>query len=273
MHSASWGTPFWASLRKVVEQQISGAGPRVNRLVLSDADAPKSLLLKLYPPEGGMGRLKDLFRASKARRYWRQALSFEAHGFPTPLVWAVGERRAWRRLEMAFIVTELLPAHSLSVYLWGDTAGGLPRLSAREKWTEIRELGRQVGRMHRLGFVHGDLVLSNILVQRGQDGTRYYYIDHDRTRRYPRWFPQTLWKRNLVQLNRLLLPGISLQDRVRFFQAYLEGRERKYGSRERNLLRWLGRRTIARRKETRRPGREARGPRPRECGELRIGED
>jgi hypothetical protein len=171
---------------------------------------------------------------------------------------------------MAFIVTELVPAESLSHHLWGESASGRPAPGVAAKRAAIRELGKQIGRMHRLGFVHGDLVLSNILV--GHEGERvlYYYIDHDRTCRYPRWWPQTLWKRNLIQLNRLVAPGISSRDRIRFFRAYLEGRQKSYGSGELKLLRWLARRTIARREETRKPGREFRGPKAREYAELRI---
>lgn len=269
---ASWRRSVWPRLRQVVEQQASTGRPRVHRLALVGRGAETQLLLKVYPASEGAGRVKDLFRSSPALRYWRQALALQSCGFLTPTVRAVGEYRSWRRLELAFIVTDAIPARSLSVYLWGDGAQSRPRLAAVEKRACIRELGRQVGRMHALGFVHGDLVLSNVLVQRERERTLYYYIDHDRTRRYARWFPQTVWKRNLIQLNRLLVPGISAQDRLRFFLAYLEGRQRQYGARERRWLHWLGRRTAVRRKETRRPGRETRAPRPRDQLEFRIEE-
>jgi hypothetical protein len=59
--------------------------------------------------------------------------------------------------------------------------------------------------------------------------------------------PQTLWKRNLIQLNRFPLPGISLEDRVRFFRDYRGRSEAKPA--DRRLLRWLERKTRARRVE------------------------
>src|SRR5438094_8491510 len=72
-------------------------------------------------------------------------------------------------------------------------------------------------------------------------------MDNDRTRRYPRWLPQSSWKRNLVQLNRFPLPGISLQDRMRFFHHYLGYRSLRLV--DRRLLHWLEMKTRQRRKE------------------------
>jgi hypothetical protein len=72
-------------------------------------------------------------------------------------------------------------------------------------------------------------------------------MDNDRTRRYPKWMAQLFWWRNLVQLNRLRLPGITLQDRMRFLSHYLELKE--WGKEERRLLSWLEHTTRKRRKE------------------------
>lgn len=109
----------------------------------------------------------------------------------------------------------------------------------------------EVRRLHRCGFVHGDLIPANILVQTMGDGrVRFFYIDNDRTRRYPAWLPHGLWKRNLVQLNRFVLAGISLQDRMRFLKSYLGKRsKRSWGERERRLIHWLEEKTRRRRRE------------------------
>jgi hypothetical protein len=72
-------------------------------------------------------------------------------------------------------------------------------------------------------------------------------MDNDRTRRYPKWLPQFLWKRNLVQLNRLPLSSISLQDRIRFFREY--SATESSAELDRPLLQWLEKRTRQRRKE------------------------
>ena len=101
----------------------------------------------------------------------------------------------------------------------------------------LESLGGLIRQFHDLGFVHGDLVPSNLFVLNGAEGqSQVYFMDNDRTRRYSRWLPQSLWSVP-VQLNRFPLPGISLQDRLRFFLGYT-GRQ-IHGARERALLRWL----------------------------------
>jgi hypothetical protein len=72
-------------------------------------------------------------------------------------------------------------------------------------------------------------------------------MDNDRTRQYPLWFSQSLWKRNLIQLNRMPLPGISLQDRMRFLRAYLTRQELSRADRQ--FASWLEEKTRKRRQE------------------------
>jgi hypothetical protein len=92
------------------------------------------------------------------------------------------------------------------------------------------------------------MVASNILVgESARDGIKFYLMDNDRTRRFPLWLPHSLWRRNLVQLNRMPLATISLQDRMRFLHAYLDAG--KFSKAERKLARWLEVKTRQRRKE------------------------
>ena len=72
-------------------------------------------------------------------------------------------------------------------------------------------------------------------------------MDNDRTSYFSYGRSARGWKRNLVQLNRMPLPGITLQDRMRFFCRYL-GRDR-LSERDRRLVRWLERQTRKRRYE------------------------
>ena len=57
----------------------------------------------------------------------------------------------------------------------------------------------------------------------------------------------TLWKRNLVQLNRLPLSSISLQDRIRFFQEYSAAE--RAADLNRRITEWLEQKTRERRRE------------------------
>jgi hypothetical protein len=111
----------------------------------------------------------------------------------------------------------------------------------------LKRAAALIRQFHLRGFVHGDLVAANILVAHAAGQAVFYFMDNDRTRRYPSWLPQSLWKRNLVQLNRMPLPGITLQDRVRFLRAYLGTKKLSNG--DRRLARWLERKTRRRREE------------------------
>jgi hypothetical protein len=82
-------------------------------------------------------------------------------------------------------------------------------------------LGEEVARLHRAGFIHGDLTPYNVIVERGEP-PRFVFIDHERTCRAPIVGRMRHRLRNLVQLGRLELPGLTLADRVRVLRAYVD---------------------------------------------------
>ena len=202
--------------------------------------------LKVFHASNGWSAFKDVFRISRAFRAWRQGLALSEAGFDVPLTIAAGEQRRCRFLRRAFVLTQKLegqPAHLFLRRLIDRREKNL--LNAKR--AGLRQAAARVRRFHEQGFVHGDLVASNIFVSDAGEAPVFCFMDNDRTRRYPCWMPQSLWKRNLVQLNRMPLPGITLQDRMRFFQAYL--RSQKLTKAECRLGRWLERKTRRRRKE------------------------
>src|SRR5207253_7588963 len=89
----------------------------------------------------------------------------------------------------------------------------------RAKRTLLRALGAEVGRLHAAGFVHGDLVPPNVRVVDG----RFVFLDNDRTRRGA-LLVRMAGRRNLVQLGRFVVPGLTLTDRARVLAAYARGR-------------------------------------------------
>jgi hypothetical protein len=235
-----WSERLWEEVRGRAEERPPARHPRIEVL-------PGGYYLKLFFPKGVTSSLKDLWRASPARRAARQSVALERLGFCVPTALAAGEKRRCRHLERAFLLTPAVAGEPLARALSERARTPLDREALREKREALRELAREVRRMHDLGFVHGDLVPTNILARREGTAWRFCYLDHDRTRRYPRWWPRKLWRRNLVQLNRFALPGISLQDRLRFARAYLGGG--RFRRAERRLLAWLERKTRARRWE------------------------
>lgn len=217
--------------------------PQTLAFAFPAGDGRKEYFLKVYHRPSFPGNFKDCLRDSKAFRALKQGEALSDLGFHVPVTVAAGEERRARFLARAFLLTVKVEGTSLPLFLREP----FPRASVRKKRVHLKQLAQEIRRMHDEGFVHGDLVPSNILVATEGERMAFYTIDHDRTRRYPPWLPQRLWKRNLVQLNRFILAGISLQDRMRFLKFYL-GRP-SWGKKERQLLLWLETKTRKRRRE------------------------
>jgi len=244
---SQWNQELWRAVLALVEGQPFSKHPQTLRLDAPDAAGGEGLFLKVFHSSPGLGTLKDIFRESKALRSLRQAAELARFNFNVPITVAAGEQRQQQLLQKAFLLTLGVDGQPLPSVL-GPVRSDARTVSLAEKRRDLKQLAAEVRRLHGLGFVHGDLVPTNIFVCRppGQ-GSRFFFMDNDRTRRYPRWIPQRLWRRNLVQLNRMPLPGITLQDRLRFLRHYLGSQE--WACRKRHLLSWLERKTRQRRQE------------------------
>jgi hypothetical protein len=188
------------------------------RTLALDTARGERLWLKWYPPPDGR----------RARRAARMCMALARAGIGAPEVVLVGRRAA----EGLLVTCDVGGRGLVDVVATSERAG-------KRAW--LRRLGTAVGRLHASGFVHGDLVPSNVLA-RGQD---FFFLDHDRTRRSA----ALVWwhgRRNLVQLGRFVVRGIGLTDRVRVLRAYADARGLSRRARRR-LARWLAAKTIARR--------------------------
>lgn len=242
-----WHPKLEEQVLTLVESAPAAKHPKTIQLT-APGDAETKLYLKIFHPPPGVVHLKSFFQRSKALRFLHQGLALSEAGFCAPLPIVAGERRRWGLLQRAFVLTPAVAGRPLTAFMLECFASAAPRLTFRKKILALKSLALLIRKFHDCGFVHGDLVPSNIFVSAGQDGEPVFcFMDNDRTRRYPRWLPQKLWRRNLVQLNRFPLPGISLQDRVRFLRFYC-GPEVRRAAGDR-LLRWLETQTRRRRKE------------------------
>jgi lipopolysaccharide kinase (Kdo/WaaP) family protein len=243
-----WNQELQEEVLALAEGEIAAKHPQTLELAVAAIAGGKPLYLKVFHPPAGPAHLKNLFRKSKASRFLHQGNALSEAGFRVPVTIAVGELRSWRFLQRAFVLTLAVSGQSLASHMMDYYAGRIPRMSFVEKTAALRSLGELIRKFHDRGFVHGDLVPSNIFISEWRAGKpEFCFMDNDRTRCYGRWLPQPFWKRNLVQLNRFPLPGISLQDRVRFFLAYRG--QSSCQRRDRKLLRWLEQRTRRRRRE------------------------
>jgi hypothetical protein len=221
LHRARWRSDWWQE----VLAALGGGGTalsvsrhaRTTIVSLSADEGTLRAFAKVYRPPTGGGAFKQLGRASKAVRALRVSLHLAADGFHVPVVLAAGERRRMRRLEHALLLTEEV-AWPTAIRLAERLVQGPARRRA-----VLRALGAEVGRLHRLGYVHGDLVATNLLVDEGPP-VRLCFLDHDRTRRRPLLGGWPSFRRNLIQLNRLPLPAVTHADRLRAFVAYAGAR-------------------------------------------------
>jgi len=165
--------------------------------------------------------MKDLFRDSKAIRSLKMSAALGRSGFHVPPPLDAGEERIAGKLGSAFLITAEIAGAPLPQVLRDRFGASSDPSSRRTKRAWIRQLAEEIRHFHDAGFVHGDLVASNIFVAIAADERpTFYLMDHDRTRRYPRPLLRLLARRNLVQLNRFDLSTITRSDRVRFMRYY-----------------------------------------------------
>jgi hypothetical protein len=242
-----WQEELWQLVFTLIEKQPSSKHPQTLQVKAPFGAGGDVLFLKIFHGSSGMSALKDIFRYSKALRSMWQAVALARLDFKVPITVAAGEKRKHRLLQKAFILTIGIEGQALPAFL-RQHGTGVNSLSLFDKRNGLKQLALEVRRLHELGFMHGDLVPTNIFVcPTPEKESCLFFLDNDRTRHYPKWIARLLWRRNLVQLNRIPLPGITLQDRVRFLRHYLGLKE--WGNKERRLLSWLERKTRQRRVE------------------------
>lgn len=211
------------------------------RLISLDGLPPA--YLKTYRRYRRRDVLKELLRPSKAERAFTMSVALQQAGFPTARVVVAAVRRSWGVVWEAFLVTQNVDGPDVRAFLGELAERGTPA----RKWGALRQLGAHVGRMHEAGFCHGDLVPANVRVQGDATAPRFVLLDHDRTHASRRPVALRQAGRNLIQLNRFVVTGLSATDRWRVFRAYCA--ERHLDSRaRRRLARRIIRKTIERRR-------------------------
>jgi tRNA A-37 threonylcarbamoyl transferase component Bud32 len=186
---------------------------------ISSKDGNLGIYTKQFLFRSWLDFAKHLFRAGRARRAFGASLMLQEHGFDTPAVLGLFERRLGPFTVDGMLATrEVKNATPMTELLWNfDRRSDADVLS--DKRTLIKEFARTVGHMHARGIFHGDLRIGNVLVVHERPSWRFYFVDNERTRKFCR-LPARLRLKNLVQIN-MCTHGISNTDRLRFFKAYL----------------------------------------------------
>jgi Lipopolysaccharide kinase (Kdo/WaaP) family len=178
----------------------------------SGAGGKQVVFIKLFDPSRALAIPKRLVRGSRARRAVAGSFQARAAGFAVPEILVIGEQ-GWRGRTL--LMTEKIEGDVLPRFF--------ERADLKTRRETLRVLGREVGRMHGAGLIHGDLTPFNIFVRRGEP-IALVFIDHERTRRAARLGGRRGELRNLVQLGHFPFARISRTDQMRVFRAWATAR-------------------------------------------------
>lgn len=181
-----------------------------HRMRLRAGDAGELIVfIKLFDAPRGAAVLERLIRGSRARAALRATRAVETAGFGAPVMLMVGKEGAAGRTLLA---TQRVDGDPIPRFIAGR--------DLKTRRATLRALGGEIGRFHLAGFVHGDLTPFNIFVTRGEP-PGFVFIDHERTR-HAALVGRRRQLRNLVQLGRFDLAGVSRTDRMRVFRAWAD---------------------------------------------------
>lgn len=169
--------------------------------------SPREVFIKVLDRPRGLKRLKTIVRGPRSLHVVRVTAALGAAGLLAPPVLLYGNEPASGR--------EIL------LTAWAEGDGPFKALDGAivHKRAMLRALGGEISRLHRAGFVHGDLTPFNMFVVFGEP-PRFIFVDHERTRRTFIVGRRHRQLRNLVQLGRFGLPGLTRTDRMRVLRAY-----------------------------------------------------
>jgi 3-deoxy-D-manno-octulosonic acid kinase len=200
------------------------------KIITIPGEANERIIIRHFQ-RGGMIRklIPDLyFGTSRALQelwvgYWAKE-----KGVPIADIVAACHTKVFGKFHQGDLVTkEIKEGKDLATYL-KEIAQPLAREKVLEKRSVIKKVGELVRSMHEAGIFHGDLNLTNIILQTTDpQNIKGYLIDFDKsfTRSHLR---ETLRIRNLLRLNRSAekfknqgLP-ITRTDALRFLLAYFQ---------------------------------------------------
>jgi hypothetical protein len=163
---------------------------------------------KVLDPVRGMNRARGIFKRKRAAHVAAISERLRADGIGVAEILLLGtERRGGREI----IVTARVDGSNLVRHL--------KRATLASRRVVLRALGAEVARLHRAGYIHGDLTPYNIFVT-GLEPPQFVFIDHERTRRTILSRFERPRMRNLVQLGSLDVAGVTNTDRMRVWIGY-----------------------------------------------------
>lgn len=199
------------TLRGPFELVHTSRHARVYRAEFTQGGRALPVYIKFYLRRYLRDLLLDMIGIGRAARAMRASFMLAEAGFLSPPVAACCQRSRFCRAGEFVLVTEGIEGPSVfDAFFHADP------LCRKDL---LEQLGTCIGQLHKAGIAHGDLRPGNLLVCREGNTAAFYFLDNERTRKYPA-LPMRLRLKNLVQLN-LHHQGISRTERMRFFRAYM----------------------------------------------------
>jgi hypothetical protein len=231
-------------------ERLAAVGGSMHRSKHADtyrwARSGGDVYVKIYRRYRRWTAIKDWFRPSKAENVRRVSVALTAAGFLVPRVLAAGEERTAFGVRRSWCATAALGGEPIATRIAALAATG-DRATLRAKRGMLATLGREVARLHRTGVVAGDLVPANVWIALATGELRIAFLDHDRTRIMTTPVPWRRARRNLVQLNRVVLRGVTTTDRLRVYRAYAAAQAWSRPT-ARHRVPWIVAKTMARRR-------------------------
>lgn len=175
---------------------------------------------KIFHDRSIKDTIKNVFGFLRSRKEFRAGNALLQKGFLTPVPVLCGAEHTLFFMKKNFLITKAVPGERTYQYFQSRFQVPLSPEQYAEKRALISAAGREIGRLHRQGIVHGDLRVGNIIINGTGSSAKFYFIDNERTMHY-RDIPERKRLKNLVQLNMVRLPQITKTDRLRFLNAYL----------------------------------------------------
>jgi tRNA A-37 threonylcarbamoyl transferase component Bud32 len=161
--------------------------------------------------------IKNFFRGDRAIRDLKGDSLLIKNGFNAPKCIMVGKKG-----RNVFKVSQaIMGGKDLARFLAEEFPEGMSPNKIREKRTLCKLLGKEIGKLHATGIIHGDLRWGNIMIVKSSaSAIQIWFLDNERTIEYSS-IPQKMRIVNLVQMNIVSSSIITSTDRMRFYTAYL----------------------------------------------------
>jgi len=221
------GAPFRRS-RHATTWKVRVADPR--NIFVKQLDAPRSVI----------SRAKATSRAKRSVHVLRISRKLRRFGLEAPQVLLIGTNR-----ESGNEVVVTSEAPGFMVTRWMNPAYHTELVLRR---AILGKLGSEIARLHRSGFIHGDLTPYNVFAT-ADDPIIITFIDNEGTERTSQINVGRARNRmrNLMQLGHFDIQGVSRTDKLRVFMSYADGMDLSPKVKRRSLRKLIA--MIARRRD------------------------